>query len=919
MKPHLFKSLLLGFLSMAAQSANAAPPPNATWTLDNSKSDEFDTLDTSKWNTSIWYLDTGVFKLLPSNLSVSSGILQITAKHETSGGKSYTAGAMMSTYRVGGNTYIEYRAKGVNRFANVCGALWMAGEPKQATNPNVEIDVVELLTPKATPKRVHAAVHLWPRNPSSHIWAGGTDLNAPENLDDDYHTYGVERTGGSLKFYFDGFKYFELSASTYPDIVTQPIPLVISIEGHAGNPVDAYLPASFDIDYVRVYTSSGTPVPTPTPSPTPPAQQPTLFEAEKLTYTTSGPDSTLFANPAASGGSSVTFNATATGQFITFTLPNISADNYNVRVGVKKQSARGIYQLAVGSAANFGNGIPTGGPVDHYAPSTTFTEVDLGYYSVSEAGDQWIRFTATGKNVSSTGLSGGFDYIKLIPGPNPTPTPSPTPSPSPSPTPTPSPSPSPTATPSPTPIPTALTIEAESIAEFAATDPVVNANDSVASGGALRWLQANAVGDYVDFTVPVPQAGSYAVSVGFKKYRSRGKFQLAVDGINQGSEQDQYATGARFVEADLGTKTFSTAGDKHFKFTVTGKNGASTSYQLCFDYIRLTPIVSSPSALTLTGPIPSPNPSPAPTPGANPTPSPAPTLSGELKKWHKITITFDGPDTSETAVPNPFTDYRLNVTFAKGARSIVVPGYYAADGNAGETGASSGNKWRVHFAPDEAGTWAYTVSFRTGANVAVDASATAGTATSFDGVSGNFSVGATDKKGRDLRGKGLLRYTGARYLQFAETGEYFVKAGADSPENMLGYADFDGTYDHANGSLKTWSPHVRDWQSGDATWREGKGMGLIGAINYLSEEGCNVFSFLTYNAGGDGKDVWPFTTHTNKLRMDCSKLDQWSIVFDHATRKGMYLHFKTQETENDNESLGAGWRGSSPGAETLLS
>ncbi|MCK4958896.1 MAG: hypothetical protein KAT00_05840, partial [Planctomycetes bacterium] len=33
--------------------------------------------------------------------------------------------------------------------------------------------------------------------------------------------------------------------------------------------------------------------------------------------------------------------------------------------------------------------------------------------------------------------------------------------------------------------------------------------------------------------------------------------------------------------------------------------------------------------------------------------------NGELKKWHKVTLTFDGPKTSETAEPNPFLDYRL--------------------------------------------------------------------------------------------------------------------------------------------------------------------------------------------------------------------------------------------------------------------
>ena len=87
-------------------------------------------------------------------------------------------------------------------------------------------------------------------------------------------------------------------------------------------------------------------------------------------------------------------------------------------------------------------------------------------------------------------------------------------------------------------------------------------------------------------------------------------------------------------------------------------------------------------------------------------------VSGELKTWHKVTVTFDGPRTSETADPNPFTDYRLNVTFSNGDKTYRVPGYYAADGNAAETSADSGNKWRVHFAPTAPGRCTYEVSFR---------------------------------------------------------------------------------------------------------------------------------------------------------------------------------------------------------------
>ena len=278
-------------------------------------------------------------------------------------------------------------------------------------------------------------------------------------------------------------------------------------------------------------------------------------------------------------------------------------------------------------------------------------------------------------------------------------------------------------------------------------------------------------------------------------------------------------------------------------------------------------------------------------------------VSGELKTWHKVTITFDGPETSEMADPNPFTDYRLLVTFTRGRRVYTVPGYYAADGRAAETSASSGNKWRVHFAPCEEGRWAYRVSFRKGRNVAVSEAAAAGATAGFmDGESGHFTVAPTDKTGRDNRARGLLQYVGGRYLRFAGTGEYFLKAGADAPENFLAYADFDGDFKtdgHKDNLIKTWAPHVKDWKRGDPTWQSGKGKGMIGAINYLASKGMNVFSFIPLNIGGDDRNVFPYTTYDERLRMDVSRLDQWEIVFEHGDRLGMFLHFKTLETENE--------------------
>ncbi len=286
------------------------------------------------------------------------------------------------------------------------------------------------------------------------------------------------------------------------------------------------------------------------------------------------------------------------------------------------------------------------------------------------------------------------------------------------------------------------------------------------------------------------------------------------------------------------------------------------------------------------------------------------TLTGELKQWHKVTLTLDGPFAAETdglggedaAIPCPFTDLAFEVTFTheSGSPSYQVPGYFAADGNAADTSAESGTKWRAHLSPDKPGTWTYTTSFTQGKHAALDGGGAP--LAPYHGKTGSFKVAPTDKTGRDFRAEGRLQYVGKHHLQFAGSKRYFLKAGADAPETLLGYADFDGTVAGKPNKvpLKNWAPHVQDWREGDPAWQNGKGKGLIGALNYLATKGANAFSFLTYNAGGDGDNVWPFIRRDTKLHYDCSKLDQWGIVFDHATTLGLYSHFKLQETENDD-------------------
>lgn len=295
-------------------------------------------------------------------------------------------------------------------------------------------------------------------------------------------------------------------------------------------------------------------------------------------------------------------------------------------------------------------------------------------------------------------------------------------------------------------------------------------------------------------------------------------------------------------------------------------------------------------------------------------------VKGELKKWHKVTLAFEGPEVSEQDAFNPFVNYRLNVIFThKSTKTIYeVPGYFAADGNAQNTGAEAGNKWHVHFSPDRVGQWEWEASFIKGRYVAVaDTTKTGLDGGYMNGQRGAFRISDTDKYPPDFRASGRLEYVNEPYLRFADSGGYFIKAGPDSPENLLSYRDFDGSFkaDGVKDNLvKDWQPHLNDWKQGDPSWNgiddEGgrRGKALVGALNYIASKGMNSISFLTLNILGDDQNIFPYVDSDDVLRFDISKLAQWEVIFEHAQSLGLFLHFKTQEVENqgllDNGGLG---------------
>ena len=99
------------------------------------------------------------------------------------------------------------------------------------------------------------------------------------------------------------------------------------------------------------------------------------------------------------------------------------------------------------------------------------------------------------------------------------------------------------------------------------------------------------IGNYIQFTLSVAQAGTYDVKYAVKMFPTRGIGQLSVNGTNLGPATDLYSNNGNgvFKEFDMGPVTLSAPGNYTFKFSVTGHNTASSSYTLAFDYIKLTP------------------------------------------------------------------------------------------------------------------------------------------------------------------------------------------------------------------------------------------------------------------------------------------------------------------------------------------
>lgn len=149
------------------------------------------------------------------------------------------------------------------------------------------------------------------------------------------------------------------------------------------------------------------------------------------------------------------------------------------------------------------------------------------------------------------------------------------------------------------PMPAVSTFEAESLPIMFVSPSVTAVNDSNASGGKTRLLNAGTSGHYVEFTVPVTEAGTFNVKVRVRRTPSFGSYRLSVQGVEQGTF-DCYSAASGYYEFDLGDVTFDKAGTgkKAFRFTCTGKNTSSAGYKLQIDSIKLTKVSGVPGIPT---------------------------------------------------------------------------------------------------------------------------------------------------------------------------------------------------------------------------------------------------------------------------------------------------------------------------------
>jgi len=126
----------------------------------------------------------------------------------------------------------------------------------------------------------------------------------------------------------------------------------------------------------------------------------------------------------------------------------------------------------------------------------------------------------------------------------------------------------------------AITLQATNLTTTGSGQVITPATDTAAPGGTWVKIASTAVGQWIQFTTPSIPAGTYSLSFVCRTAPTRAQHNVTIDGTQVGTTVDQYAAISGYPTVAIGSVTFGTTGTHTIRLTATGKNAASSDFQI---------------------------------------------------------------------------------------------------------------------------------------------------------------------------------------------------------------------------------------------------------------------------------------------------------------------------------------------------
>ncbi len=258
-----FKNVVILFFTICWVVSGYAQCPNVVW------EDEFtgSSLDLAKWNYQTGdgcaegicgWGNNELQSYQEANVSVSNGTLKITARKERIRGSKYTSGRI-NTKGKADFTYGRFEALiKLPAGDGLWPAFWMLStqEPYGSWPQSGEIDIMEFVAAKQD--EVLGTIHygdLYPNNQSQ----GDTYRLSQGVFPDGFHEFAIEWEPDEIRWFVDGVLYAtkkpeDIAPYNWPFDSDFHFLLNVAVGGNLGGTVnDTMLPATMEVDYVRVY------------------------------------------------------------------------------------------------------------------------------------------------------------------------------------------------------------------------------------------------------------------------------------------------------------------------------------------------------------------------------------------------------------------------------------------------------------------------------------------------------------------------------------------------------------------------------------------------------------------------------------------------------------------------------------------